>query len=538
MRTLLLAALLAAPSAVTAQQRDLAPIVDRVFSSWTVPGSPGCAVGVARGGEVLLTKGYGLADLESGRAITAETIFETGSVAKQFTATAVLLLAIDGKLNLDDPVRKYVPELPDYGYPLTLRHLLTHTSGLREWSALVALQGWPRGTRVHRQADLLDVVTRQRSLNHKPGEFYSYTNSGYGLLFTIVERVSGQPFAKFTTDRIFTPLGMTNTRWRDDFTRVVPARAQAYGREADGWHLEMPFENVVGPGGLLSTVGDLLKWNAALANKTLGGAVVDSLARRPRLTGTGSRGRESDYGLGLVFSTYRGVPEVAHGGATAGYRTALSRYPTQGQLSTAVMCNAANANPAAYAHAIADSLITDFPAVALDTVPLDTARFARLVGGYRSTRTHEPRLIRSGLAPQFRSFRDGSFYMVNNRLRIYVDSASSTRGMRVISEDADTVSFQYAGDGPWAPTAAELQGFAGAYRSDELGVTFTVGFAGDTLTVSSRAGDVAKFRPAYRDGFVGQGVVWFERDQGGQVTALHYGQSRVWDLKAPKLQAR
>jgi len=535
MRILLLTALVAVPNVLVAQQRDIAPIVDRVFSSWTAPGSPGCAVGVARGAEVLLTKGYGLADLETGRAITAETIFETGSVAKQFTAAAVVLLAIDGKLNLDDPVRKYVPELPDYGSPLTLRHLLTHTSGLREWSTLVALQGWPRGTRVHRQADLLDVVTRQRSLNHKPGEFYSYTNSGYGLLYTIVERVSGQSFAKFTTDRIFTPLGMTNTRWRDDFTQVVPGRAQAYGREEDGWHLEMPFENVVGPGGLLSTVGDLLKWNAALANKTLGAAVVDSLARQPRLSGAGSRGRESEYALGLGFSINRGVPQVSHGGATAGYRTFLARYPTQGQLSIAVMCNAGNANAGAYARSIADSLIPEAPGVALDTVPLDSTRFARLVGGYRNTRTHEPQLIRPAMAPRFRSFRDGSFYFINGRLRIYLDSAS-TRTMRAISEDADTVLWRYAGDGPWAPAAADKQAIAGTYRSDEVGVTFTVAFAGDTLTVSPRPGDVAKFRPAYRDGFTGQGVVWFERDGRGRVTALHYSQSRVWDLRAPKLR--
>jgi CubicO group peptidase (beta-lactamase class C family) len=537
MRTLLLSAFLAVPGALAAQQRDLAPIVDRVFSSWTAPGSPGCAVGVARGAEVLLTKGYGLADLESGRAITAETIFETGSVAKQFTATAVVLLATGGKLNLDDPVRKYVPELPDYGYPLTIRHLLTHTSGLREWSTLVALQGWPRGSRVHKQTDLLDVVTRQRALNHKPGDFYSYTNSGYGLLFTIVERASGQAFAKFTTDRIFTPLGMSNTRWRDDFTRVVPGRAQAYSREADEWHLDMPFENVVGPGGLLTTVGDLLKWNAALTNKTLGAAVVDSLSRRPRLTGVGGQGRESDYAFGLVFTSYRGVPEVSHGGATAGYRTFLARYPTQGELSIAVMCNAGNANTGSYTHQIADSLIAAFPPVALDTVPLDTVGFARLVGGYRNLRTQEPQLIRPAMAPRFRSFRDGSFYFINGRLRIHLDSAS-TRTMRAISEDADTVVWRYAGAEPWTPEAADRQAIAGAYRSDEVGVTFTIGFAGDTLTVSRRPGDAAKFRPAYRDGFVGQGVVWFERDRRGRVIALHYSQSRVWDLKAAKLPPR
>jgi CubicO group peptidase (beta-lactamase class C family) len=535
MRVIFLAALLAVPGTLAAQQRDITPIVDRVFSSWNSTTSPGCAVGVARGADVLLTRGYGMADLETGRPITEATIFETGSVAKQFTATAVVLLALDGKLSLDDPVRKLIPELPDYGQPLTIRHLLTHTSGLREWSTLVSLQGWPRGSRVHKQSDLLDIVTRQRTLNHKPGEFYSYTNSGYGLLFTLVERASGQTFAKFTTDRIFTPLGMSNTRWRDDFTRVVPGRAQAYDRQPDGWHLEMPFENVVGPGGLLSTVGDLLKWNAALANKTLGGgaAVVDSLSRRPRLTGVGGRGRESEYAFGLSFTSYRGVPEVSHGGATAGYRTFLARYPTQGELSIAVMCNAGNANAGSYAHQIADSVIA-FPAVALDTVALDTVRFARLVGGYRNTRTHEPLLIRRAQAAQYRSFRDGSLYFINGRLRILLDS--TPRGARSISADDDTVQWRYAGDGPWAPTAAQLQAFAGEYRSDELGITYRVADVNDTLTVSPRPGVVEKLRPTYPDGFGGFGGIWFERDRRGRVTALHFSQSRVWDLVVPKVR--
>jgi hypothetical protein len=322
---------------------------------------------------------------------------------------------------------------------------------------------------------------------------------------------------------------MTNTRWRDDFTRVVPGRAQAYDREPDGWHLEMPFENVVGPGGLLSTVGDLLKWNAALTNRTLGAAVVDSQARRPRLAG----GRESQYAFGLSFTSYRGVPEVSHGGATAGYRSFLARYPSQQDLSIAVMCNAGNANAAAYTHAIADSLIAEFPRVALDTVALDTVRFARLVGGYRNARTHEPLLVRRAQAPRFRSFRDGSLYFMDGRVRVVLDSAP--RGLRVITADDDTVRYSYAGADAWAPTRAQLQAFVGSYRSDEVGVTYKVALAGDTLTISPRPGDVHKFRPTYQDGFVGEGVVWFARDRRGRVTTLHFSQSRVWDLVVPRV---
>src|SRR3989304_3474805 len=239
---------LALPAALAAQHPNLPAIADTVFARWNSTHTPGCAVGVAREGKVLLTRGYGMADLETGTPITAQTIFESGSVAKQFPATAIMLLALDGKLTLDDPARKYLPELPEYDRPITIRHLLTHTSGLREGSWLVAAQGWPRGTRAHTQAELLDVVFRQKALNYPVGDYYSYTNSGYALAMTIVERVSGKSLQAFTQERIFGPLGMAHTRWRDDFTRLVPGRAQAYTREDDGWHLNMPFQSAGGPG--------------------------------------------------------------------------------------------------------------------------------------------------------------------------------------------------------------------------------------------------------------------------------------------------
>ena len=162
--------LLLLPAALAAQQPDIRAAADSVFTRWDSTTTPGCAVGIEQNGNVLLEKGYGMADLETGTKITPQTILESGSVAKQFTAAATLLLAADGKLSLDDTVQQYVPELPRYGRPLTIRHLLTHTSGLRDWSNLVALQGWPRGERAHTQADLLDVVFRQKALNYPVGD--------------------------------------------------------------------------------------------------------------------------------------------------------------------------------------------------------------------------------------------------------------------------------------------------------------------------------------------------------------------------------
>jgi CubicO group peptidase (beta-lactamase class C family) len=528
MKRALLAAI-ALPAVLAAQQPGLPGLADRVFGPWNSTHTPGCAVGVARGGAVLLTRGYGMADLETGTPITPATTFESGSVAKQFTATATVLLALDGKLDLDDPVRKYIPELPDYGRPVTIRHLLTHTSGLREWSSLVAAQGWPRGSRRHTQDVLFDVVTHQRSLNYPSGDYYSYTNSGYGLLFTIVERVSGQPFERFFEQHIFGPLGMTHTRWRDDFTRLVPGRAQAYARERDGWHLDMPFEDVVGPGGLLTTVGDWLIWNDALTNRTLGAALVDSLSHRMRLTG----GREIEYALGLFFTAYRGVPEISHGGATAGYRTFLARYPDRGNLSIAVLCNAANADAASYAHALADALIDDFPAaVEPDTAAVDSAAFARAAGVYRNDRSGAALVVTTGMASRFRALPSGWLWTASGATW-HVESGAGGRPahLRIAQSDGDTVTYTRAADQVWQPTAHDLAALEGRYQSDELDVTYLVTAVGDTLTLSPRAGLVERLRPTYPDGFEGAGTaVWFSRDRAGRVTAMHFGQSRMWDL--------
>ena len=209
----------------------------------------------------MLLKAYGMADLEHDVRNTPDTIFEAGSVSKQFTAMAVQLLASEGKLSLDDPVRKYIPELPDYGKPLTIRHMLSHTSGLRDWGSVESIAGWPRTTREYTHAHVLDIVSRQKSLNFDPGTKWSYSNTGFNLAAIIVSRVSGMSFAEFSKQRIFAPLGMTHTSWRDDHTRIVKGRAIAYSLDNGEYHIEMPFENVHGNGGLLTTVGDLLMWN-------------------------------------------------------------------------------------------------------------------------------------------------------------------------------------------------------------------------------------------------------------------------------------
>lgn len=335
---LLLAALL--PGLSFAATPDQTKAVDAWFASFNKT-TPGCAVGVEQGGKRIFTKAYGMADLESGRPVTPDTIFEAGSVSKQFTAAAIAVLASRGQLSLDDEARKYLPDLPDYGAKLTIGHLLHHTSGLREWSDIVELEGWPRTTRAISEDYAAQAIYRQKSLNFTPGAEYLYSNSNYVLLSLIVAKASGQDFEAFTRENLFVPAGMSHTAWRGDFTRIVPGRAQAYESDgAGGWTLDMPFENVIGHAGLLTTVGDLLAWNRALSHPPAAFAKwVPMMTEDAHL----NDGQPVHYALALALNPVNGDEAISHTGSTAGYRGFIGRFPGP-DLSIVTLCNAATVN--------------------------------------------------------------------------------------------------------------------------------------------------------------------------------------------------
>ena len=537
----------------------LEPQVDRIFSKWT-SSTPGCAVGVAVDGKPALAKAYGMADLEHDVKNTADTIFEAGSVSKQFTAAAVLLLVREGKLSLDDPVRKYIPELPSFpapegilagsagsgsanrAVPLTIRHLLHHTSGLRDWGNIAGIAGWPRTTRVHTHAHVLDIVSRQRSLNFTPGTHWSYSNTGFNLAAIIVSRVSGMPFADFTRTRIFEPLGMSHTSWRDDHTRIVRNRAIAYDDRRDGFHIDMPFENVHGNGGLLTTVGDLLKWNENFTTPTVGDAAF--VAEQQRV-GTFSDGRSLDYAFGLYNRPYKGVRQVDHSGSTAGYRAHLARYPDQ-HLSAAVLCNVSSGGATEALHAVADLYLGDRvrqPAVPAATYTPTAADFDRTAGLYRNAGTGVPLTIAragdglrvehgqsDGLNPQ-----RGQALIATAASRFVTAGGQHWEfdgrgGVRVV--DALGTVEMYERVTPARPTIDQLRELAGTYVSDEAETALTVGQSGESLVIRRRPDTTLKLTPVYADAFdVPQlGLVVFHRD-GGRVSGLSVSQDRVWDLR-------
>lgn len=343
------------PPAATQQDR---PVIDDADFASIAPTGPGCAAGVKIAGAAPLTRTFGLADLEHLVPITADSVFETGSLAKQFTAAAMLLLVQDGKLALEDDIRRYLPEMPDYGTPITIRHLLTHTSGLREQWSLLALSGNPPGSQVHSQGTILDLASRQKGLNYAPGAEFLYTNTNYALAAMIIERVSGTSLQHFTNRRLFQPLGMSHSRWREDFRTIVPGRAMAYAATSDGFLANMPFTNVYGNGGLLTTIGDLLRWNAFLDDPSTlpGGATLVAALQTP---GKLRSGVELEYGLGVEVTRAHGLRLVSHSGSTGGYKTWLGRYPDKG-ISVAVLCNNGGIDPVAIGENIAGK--------ALDTI--------------------------------------------------------------------------------------------------------------------------------------------------------------------------
>lgn len=328
-----------------------AAATDQVFADLARPGSPGCALAVARDGKVLYEKGYGLANVEEGVPIAPATIFDIGSTSKQFTASSILLLERQGKLALNDDVRKYIPELPDYGKKITILHLLNHTSGLRDYLTLMDLAGI-NVDGVTTDEDALQIVTRQKALNFDPGSEFLYSNTGFFLLSVIVKHVSGETLREFAAKNIFAPLGMTHTQYRDDHTALIPNRALAYdwNEKKRAFTLNVSYFEQTGDGAVHTSVEDLLKWDENFYTGKVGGpAFLEELQQAGKL----NSGKTLDYAKGLMAGNYRGLRTVMHGGAWGGYRAQLLRFPDQ-HFSVVCLCNLSSAQPDARARRVAE----------------------------------------------------------------------------------------------------------------------------------------------------------------------------------------
>ena len=329
-------------------QDDPIKRIDAIFQPWNNGKSPGAGVAVIQQGHVLFEKGYGVANLEYNVPIKTDTIFHVASVSKQFTAMAIILLERDGKLTIDDEIHKYLPELPDYGHPITIRNLLQHTSGIRDQWQTLCLAGWSMED-VITQDQILRVLFRQKELNFLPGTEHLYSNSGYTLAAEIVARVSGKPFPEFCAERIFKPLSMSHSHFHMDLHEIVPERAYSYSGGPGKFSADPLNYANAGATSLFTTATDLVKWLDNFREPKVGGpAAISRMLEQAVLT----NGKKIDYALGVSVGKYRGLPTISHSGGDAGYRSYVCWYPDQ-QLGIAVVSNLGSFDTAATANKVA-----------------------------------------------------------------------------------------------------------------------------------------------------------------------------------------
>lgn len=527
-------------SSTKAQARDT--VIDKIFESYRGTDGPGCAVAVSRNGRIVHERGYGMANLETGTPISPGSIFHVASVSKQFTAAAILLLEKDGRLSLDDDIRKHLPEIPDYGARITIRHLLNHTSGLRDqWDLLAMARGRFEENRIT-EADVMQIVPRQTSLNFPPGSEYMYSNTGYTLAGVIVKRVSGKSLRQFADERIFRPLGMANTHFHDDFTMIVPGRTMAYAsRQGGGMRVSIPNYDTYGATSLFTTVGDLLKWEWNRDSLEVGDR---ALFERMETSGRLTNGDSTGYGLGVQVGPYRGARLVEHSGGDAGYRSWLGRFPEHG-LAIAIACNGGTTIPVLLGRRIADAHLASVlaaapPEVAPQGTPVSPADLQKRAGVYFLPLTLQVNelTIRDGrlflgrtgstelvavAANRFKTSAQGGEYTFDDGERAGFTFRSSATGRSVRFERKD----------PMTATRAAMQPYTGEYFSAELGATYRVVATDSSITLQTGTSEPFNERPVFTDAFVGRYLVQFTRS-GGRITGFEISSGRVRRVRFDK----
>jgi CubicO group peptidase (beta-lactamase class C family) len=525
--------------------------VDAIFAPWNRTDSPGCALAVLQGGRIVYEHGYGMADLSHEAVITPKTPFHVASVSKQFTAAAILLLAQQGRVSLDDEIQKYLPEIHDFGAPITIRNLLHHTSGLRDQWDLLDLAGYRYSLDLITDEDVMSMVLNMRELNFPPGSQYMYSNTGYTLAGQIIKRVSGDSLRTFTTKYMFEPLGMDNTHFRDDHAEVTRGEALGYERTKDGvYRLSVTNFDTVGATSLYTTVEDLAKWDENFYAPKFGGPdFAQSMTRTDKLT----TGEDNHYAMGLMLLQYRRLPIVEHGGADAGYRANLLRFPEQ-HFSVITLCNTP-ANPSALSRKVADLyLASDFPKSA--PTPFGERVHARRRPEQLSGKDGIYRSRDSGVVVRLES-GDGALYLLDRDERIPL--ASDGEGKIYFPDSIDPAHFEPAegaaqrlvirGEGnadeiwdrqpAYVLSAGEQKDFVGDFYSEELDTGYRIEDRKGRLFLTRKKYPADELIPFARDVFASslgdfgpiQTVLNFTRESNGQVSGLRVTTGRVRNLK-------
>jgi len=530
----------------TAKQVPAASVdskIEKLFAQWDRSDSPGCALGVSKNGVVVYQRGYGMASLELGVPITPASVLPAASISKQFTAMSILLLAKRGQLSLDDEVQKYIPEFADHGSRIMIRHLLTHTSGLRDAFMVQGLAP-PREDGGEPNEAILKILARTRGLNFAPGAEFQYNNGGYNLLGSIVKRVSGQSLRAFADANIFKPLGMTHTHFHDDPSMVVPNRVSGYHQDGSGWRVVSENGGIVGNAGLQTTVGDLLLWEQNFAEPRVGDRELVTAVQTPAIPTGWSE--TSSYGFGVEIAKYRGLRTVSHGGGDRGIASYVVRYPEQA-FAVALLCNldniGENNNATRLTQRVADIYLADaFPAASSSSatatptrVALSAEQLSEKTGLYRDLSNDSVGriFVRNGrLMASASAGEEPSVELTPVGANRFVVSGTPISAEFVPAAPGRPQEVHLTGAGPkpklsqrvisFAPSSAELRAFAGEYTSPEIEGTYTLAPRSGSLVIQIPGRADIPLQPVFTDAFAGEilGIVKFSRDAGGVVTAF------------------
>jgi CubicO group peptidase (beta-lactamase class C family) len=527
---------------------NLTDRVDKIFAIWDKPDSPGCALAIVKDGEIIYKRGYGMANLENNVPITPQSVFYIGSVSKQFVTMCMALLTQEGKLALDDNVRKYIPELPEYGSSITIRHLIHHTSGIRDYLTLEDIAGIPFG--FYHEEDVLELIARQKELNFKPGDEYLYSNSGYFLLSVIVHRASGKTLRQYAQEKIFDPLGMKNSRFHDNYEELIKNRASGYLAQGGGKYKNfISTFDCVGSGGLFTSVEDLFLWDQNFYHHNVGGKEVFDLMHT---VGTLNNGIKLDYAFALNISSYKGLKTVGHGGSLGGYKSAHIRFPEY-HFSVICLSNLSSFNPTQLSLRVADVYLSDSfkdekeEPEQYKTVSLPIEALKSKTGSYIRFESDEKIRILLKEEKLYITLQNRDYPLAPlSELEFIVENISPRYNIRFERRKFDTPLLlhvyevnkrprTFVASDVKAPSEKHLSDYTGQFYSEELQVTFEIQLEDGKLHFAYRKASPMPFKALYLDFFqVGNLRVRFVRNEEKEITGFLLDAGRVKNLRFTK----
>jgi CubicO group peptidase (beta-lactamase class C family) len=528
---------------LSAAAADRTDKVDKLFETWDSTVSPGASLAIIHNGEIIYKRGYGMANLEHNVPITPETVFRIGSTSKQFTAACIAILSLQGKISLDDDIRKYMPELPVYDKPITVRHLIHHTSGIRDYLGLAYLSGKSEDD-FYTPEDSVAMIARQKGLNFIPGDEHLYSNSGYFLLGVIVSRASGKSLDAFSQEHIFKPLSMKSTHFHDDYTMIVKKRADGHTKSKKGFKIFNTTLNHVGDGGVFTTVEDLYLWDQAFYNNKLGKKLMDLMLQN----GVLNNGKKLEYAFGLNVGQYRGLKMVAHGGSFVGFRADMIRFPEE-KFSVICLANLDSINPSKLCRQIADIYLADKfteekapekAAESITPVTLTQDELKNRAGKYTDEKESfiadislkDDTLIVEAMGISFPliPISQSKFISKDAPVEILIEffpaEGEAIKAKLTVEGDREIPLSKIPSIAPL--TLEQLQVYAGSYYNDELPAAYILVVEEGKLLFKHRNAPEEPFKLIDKDKFLsGYGRVEFTRGKDEKITGFSLDAGRV-----------